>query len=342
MPERERLSELKELSGRLGRNPLLVQAASGNTSVKSSDTLWIKASGKWLANARTDDIFVAVDRDEIATCLRENVPYCPGFQGESLVPSIETAMHAVLPQRVVIHVHSVNAIAWAVREDGPRELERLLNGLRWTWIPYVPSGFPLARAIERASPAPDVLILANHGLVVCAEDCQAAEQLLGEVERRLHREPRAAGVHNLAQLEYLARGSGWCVPDDVEVHALATDPVSHAILGAGTLYPCHGLFLGPAAADMEYPASPAEAASRYRSRYGVWPTTLLVAGVGVLVSEQMTLAMTQVLIGLSQVIQRIEAGAPVRYLSEFEIGELLSTDAYQYRQQVEDSCRPYC
>ena len=27
-------------------------------------------------------------------------------------------MHAVMPHRVVIHVHSVNAIAWAVRRDG--------------------------------------------------------------------------------------------------------------------------------------------------------------------------------------------------------------------------------
>ena len=35
-------------SARVGNNPLLVQAGSGNTSIKLDGVLWIKASGKWL------------------------------------------------------------------------------------------------------------------------------------------------------------------------------------------------------------------------------------------------------------------------------------------------------
>jgi rhamnose utilization protein RhaD (predicted bifunctional aldolase and dehydrogenase) len=339
MLDRKQLSELKDLSGRLGRNPLLVQAASGNTSLKSNGSLWIKASGKWLANACTDEMFVPVDRAEIAACLANDAPYAPGVTGSALTPSIETAMHAVLPQRVVIHVHSVNAISWAVREDGPAELAARLAGLAWKWIPYVPSGYPLARAIQRTfSPAPDVLVLANHGLVVCGDDCETAEALLHEVEKRLDVAPRTAPAPNLEQLERLARGTGWCVPDDPDVHALGTDATSQAIVAGGTLYPCHGLFLGPGTAEFGYAASPSEASANYKNRYGVCPTTLIVDGEGVLVTEQMTFATTQVLIGLAKVIQRIEAGARVRYLSEFEVGELLTTDAYHYRQQVEDSC----
>jgi rhamnose utilization protein RhaD (predicted bifunctional aldolase and dehydrogenase) len=342
MFDRQQLLELKELSGRLGRNPLLVQAASGNTSLKSNGTLWIKASGKWLANAANDEIFVPVDREEMGACLANNTPYSPECGVSALTPSIETAMHAVLPQRVVIHVHSVNAISWAVREDGPMELAKRLAGLAWRWIPYVPSGYPLARAIQQTFyPAPDVLVLANHGLVVCGTDCGAAEALLNEVERRLNVQPRSAPAPNIAQLEKLARGSGWCVPDDTEVHALGTDATSQAIVAGGTLYPCHGLFLGPGTAEFGYAASPSEASAIYKNRYGVCPTTLIVDGEGVLVTEQMTFATTQVLIGLTQVIRRIGAGAPVRYLSEFEVGELLTTDAYQYRQQVEDNCLAY-
>jgi rhamnose utilization protein RhaD (predicted bifunctional aldolase and dehydrogenase) len=343
MLDRKQLSELKDLSGRLGRNPLLVQAASGNTSLKAGGSLWIKASGKWLANACTDEMFVPVDRAEMAACLANDAPYTPDFTGSALTPSIETAMHAVLPQRVVIHVHSVNAISWAVREDGPAELAERLAGLAWRWIPYVPSGYPLARAIQRTfrpapSPAPDVLLLANHGLVVCGDDCQAAEGLLDEVESRLDVAPRAAPEPNLEQLERLARGSGWRVPADPDVHALGTDATSRAILAGGTLYPCHGLFLGPGTAEFGYAASASEASANYQHRYGVCPTTLIVDGEGVLVTEQMTFATTQVLIGLAKVIQRINVGARVRYLSEFEVAELLTTDAYHYRQQVEDSC----
>ena len=36
-------------------------------------------------------------------------------------------MHAVLPHRVVLHVHCVNTIAWAVRQDAPAQLEHQLE-----------------------------------------------------------------------------------------------------------------------------------------------------------------------------------------------------------------------
>jgi rhamnose utilization protein RhaD (predicted bifunctional aldolase and dehydrogenase) len=35
----------------IGRDPLLVQGAGGNVSWKEGNTLWIKASGTWLADA---------------------------------------------------------------------------------------------------------------------------------------------------------------------------------------------------------------------------------------------------------------------------------------------------
>lgn len=49
------------VSERLGRDPLQVQAAGGNTSVKRDGAMWVKASGTWLADARERDIMVAVD-----------------------------------------------------------------------------------------------------------------------------------------------------------------------------------------------------------------------------------------------------------------------------------------
>ena len=45
------LVSLGQLSARIGRDPLLVQASSGNTSIKADRILWVKASGKWLADA---------------------------------------------------------------------------------------------------------------------------------------------------------------------------------------------------------------------------------------------------------------------------------------------------
>lgn len=40
---------LLDLSARVGADPDLVQGAGGNTSIKEGGTLWIKASGLWLA-----------------------------------------------------------------------------------------------------------------------------------------------------------------------------------------------------------------------------------------------------------------------------------------------------
>jgi rhamnose utilization protein RhaD (predicted bifunctional aldolase and dehydrogenase) len=216
------LDALRELSTRLGRNPLLAQASSGNTSIKMDDVLWIKASGKWLIQADAEDFLVPVPLAETRRGLQEN-GVTPGMKQNSqgrADASIETSMHAALPYKVVIHVHSVNTIAWAVREDGPQQVSVRLAGLPWQWIPYTPSGPSLARKVERALacvPETQVFVLGNHGLVVGGHSCCAAEHLLGEVEQRLasraqlpHRTKLGSGKSWLDRLG-LFRGMPWFI-----------------------------------------------------------------------------------------------------------------------------------
>ena len=45
------------ISCELGKDHMLVQSAGGNTSFKKDEKMWIKASGKWLSNAKKEDIF---------------------------------------------------------------------------------------------------------------------------------------------------------------------------------------------------------------------------------------------------------------------------------------------
>ena len=54
------LNELRRMSARVGKNILLTQAAGGNSSVKHGGVLWVKASGTWLADAETKDIFLPI------------------------------------------------------------------------------------------------------------------------------------------------------------------------------------------------------------------------------------------------------------------------------------------
>jgi len=294
------LTEFLELSARLGRNPLRVQASSGNTSIKLDEELWIKASGKWLAHAMDEAIMVPLKLTEVRRGLEHGQKSFPIATGnETLRPSIETAMHAVLPQRIVIHTHSVSTIAWAVRADDAERLGERLAGLRWQWIPYTPSGLPLARAIELAitsSPATDVFVLANHGLVVCGDTCESAERLLCRVETCLEVTPRCSRMGG----------------------QLDIDAISRRILEAGILYPCQAIFLGESLDPQDLMFSSAG------NRAGILGGNL----------SQTQLA---VLNGLVEVARRIPEDAPVRYLSQEELTDLLNEDAHAYKQSAEMS-----
>jgi rhamnose utilization protein RhaD (predicted bifunctional aldolase and dehydrogenase) len=50
--------ELCAVSARLGADRAIVQGAGGNVSLKEEGTLWVKASGCWLADAEAKDIMV--------------------------------------------------------------------------------------------------------------------------------------------------------------------------------------------------------------------------------------------------------------------------------------------
>ncbi len=324
------LRPLLNLTHRVGSDPLLTQASTGNSSAKLGETLWIKASGKWMADAISDDIFIPLDLAEVMTeCLQRQVDPAGRHRGASL----ETAMHAVLPHKMVLHAHCVNTIAWAVRSDGPVQLRELLAGLRWQWIPCAASGLPLAEAVRRAvltDPATDVFVLANHGLVVCGEDSESIDELLAEVRRRVAIPPRKAHPADYAALWELSRESNWCLPDDDDIHALGTDTIARRILTGGFLYPCQAIFSGPERPELFYPIPYYRLDAQWQHRYGDWPF-LIVEGRGVLLRSDIAPADLAMISGLAQVVQRLGATAPLRYLTAPEIGGIPGEAALRYR-----------
>jgi rhamnose utilization protein RhaD (predicted bifunctional aldolase and dehydrogenase) len=311
------LTRLRELSARIGNDPLLTQASTGNSSIKLDGVLWIKASGKWMADAIREDILIPLDLADVRERVKQKVDPADRYCGAS----IETAMHAILPHRVALHVHCVNTIAWAVRQDAPVQLQRQMEGLRWHWIPYVPSGLPLAQEIEKvlfAFPHTDVLILGNHGLVLGGDDCGVVEDLLFEVQRRLAISPRQADSTDYAVMAEIADGSSWDLPDDDEVHALATDPVSRGVLSGGLLYPCQSI-VSPSSAPTLFRSVPCpDPTKQSESRYCSRPF-LIIDGCGVVFSTSMSIAQRAMMGGLARVIQRISSSAPIRYLADEEV-----------------------
>ncbi len=328
------LTPLRKLSARLGKNLDLVQAGGGNTSLKHDDTLWVKASGKWLVQAMQEEMFLPVRQSDILRCMEGDDEYVEEYttsSGESLRPSVETSMHAVLPHRVVVHVHSVRTIAWAIRKDMPASLSDRLAGLRWEWIPYIHPGLILGKEIrERLSSKPDVLILGNHGLVVAADDCDSAEALLEDVERRLELPAR---VSQPADVEALARvvPAGFRIAPDAEVHALALDPFSVEVAARGTFYPDQCVYVGPALAVLDDAVPFEEINKRFLAQFGVLPKVLVVPGKGVLVADDLNRAGREVLISFKRVIERLDPSIAVQALEPAEVSRLINWDAEKYR-----------
>lgn len=332
------LHELRRMSARVGRNILLVQGAGGNSSIKHDDILWVKASGTWLADAEHKDIFVPVSLGAARAALAqgdERVPLAPNA-ATALRASIETSLHALMPHTVVLHVHSVNTIAWAVRTDAREEFAKRLEGLAWRWIDYHHPGLPLAKVVNDAlaQDKVDVLILGNHGLVVGAETSDAAEALVDEVETRLALAPRSSIPADEEALRSICAGTAYRLPKDPQCHSVAIDPYSRAIATSGSLYPDHVVFLGPGLPVLEQGEDLRASASPVRVDGPPHPVALLIPGLGCVVRKDASDGAEAMLSCLALVTCRLPSTAQVRYLTRENEHALVNWDAERYRQQL--------
>src|SRR5215216_5629191 len=95
------LDALRAFSASIGRDPVLTQAAGGNTSIKIDGIMWIKASGTWLSHSLVREIFVPVQLDRLREGLARDDPACEtcldyidqALNPTGLRPSVETTVH---------------------------------------------------------------------------------------------------------------------------------------------------------------------------------------------------------------------------------------------------------
>ncbi|HUL09183.1 MAG TPA: class II aldolase/adducin family protein [Candidatus Acidoferrum sp.] len=334
---------LLDLSARIGADAALVQGPGGNTSLKRDGVMWIKASGAWLAQARERPIMVPVRLAPLLAALAEGDPACESAVGlvpadlnpQGLRPSIETTMHAALPQRVVLHVHCVETIAWAVQADAQERLAALLDGLDWILVPYVRPGPPLTQLMETlVSARTTVVVLANHGLVVCGESVAAAAETLREVVLRLKRPVRPAPEPDLALLSLLCGDRGYRLPRLPAVHAIATDPESLEVARRGSLYPDHIVFLGRGVFALGERETLGDGLRRAQAEGRGEPALVLVPGKGALVRTAAPPAAEAIAGCLGDVLQRLRADEPIRVLGADEEDAIANWDAELYRKAL--------
>ncbi len=320
-------SNLRALSARMGADPLLVQAAGGNTSLKHGGVMWIKASGTWLCHALAKDIFVPVDHAKLMEGLQQDDPACEtcaefvraDLNNSGLRPSIETTVHALMPQTVVLHVHCVNTIAWAIMQNAERLLQDKLRTFQWAFIPYARPGMSLAREISaRLKPGTNVLVLGNHGLVVAADSVRDAELLLEQVVSTLKRHTRPLVPADKTSLLQACAGTDFIPAEAAETHALATDASALDRSRDCVLYPDHVVFLGVGvntniAAQASFAALP---------------------GLGVVIGKSANPAVEPMLRCLADIMRRVDTQEDVTPLPSLEIDRLINWEAEKYRQSI--------
>ena len=321
------MDQLRSFSTRCGIDPLQVQAAGGNTSLKRDGVMWIKASGTWLADSLTSNNFVPLDFDRLSKALAADDPDCEtclafvrqDLNPSGLRPSIETSVHALMPQAVVVHVHCVDTIAWAIQVDSEQAIRKPLGQFSYAFVPYARPGRELAHAISQCiKPDTNVLILQNHGLVVAAESISGAEALLQRVRKALQRPVRSAPAAQLEALEAECRANGYAPASDMETHALATDSLCYELAQQVVYYPDHAIFLGVGIA----------------TEFGNSAPMVVREGLGVAIHPTALRAIEPMGRCLADVLRRVTAREKLNTLTAEDISRLLNWDAEKYRQAL--------
>jgi rhamnose utilization protein RhaD (predicted bifunctional aldolase and dehydrogenase) len=334
------MQDLLELAARLGRDPLAIQGPGGNISLKRDGVMWVKASGTWMMEATARSILVPVDIAAVLGGLAAGDPACEtcsAYVRHDLVhsplrPSIETTLHAVMPQRVVVHVHCIETISIACLSDAAERLAAPLMGLNWTFVPYVRPGASLGRRMaEHLRAKTNVVVLGKHGLVVAGDSVAETGQLREEVSRRLDRQPRTVSAADRQALRR-AEAGGYSMMEDDGLHAIATDPISLAAAWRGSLYPDHVVFLGPGIIAVGAGETAADAARRAGRPAA---PLVVVPGAGVLLHDTATPSARALVRCLADVTCRLASDDLVDPLSPADEAQLLNWDAEKYRQTLD-------
>jgi len=331
---------VKSFCSKISADPLLVQGAGGNVSWKDGEILWIKASGMWLAEAELKEIFVPVSLSMLEDALlhRDYAFSSSSLDRHNLRPSIETMLHVIMPQKFVVHLHMVNAVAWLVRSESDAEIaEALGNDFSWVLVDYHMPGADLAKAVHSqllSNSSLQLVLLKNHGVLFGADSIDKVENLLDKLTEYLNTNPRLIDTVAIAHLEnllMLLKDSGYELCPNEYLNKLVCDPILYERLqDSWAICPDHVVFLGPKAACVDDPKD----LPHYLKTLDPETPFIFLKEYGVLQMHGVNRAKLEQLIFYLNVALRQPIGCPMNCLRSDEISRLIEWDAEIYRQYI--------
>jgi len=335
--------EIEDLCISLGADPLLVQGAGGNISWKEDETLWIKASGTWLSDAIEKDIFIPTDLPQIKNAVNSgNFNASPLVTSNStLRPSIETLLHALMPQRVVVHLHAIDILSYLVREDCEINFKNILpENLNYAMVKYCKPGANLAKNVFgkiKLDSEINIVFLMNHGLVIGGDSAFEVQEILDGLIKKLAPEitfktlAESIDVNkNHDLIKYLER-YGYAPVSSPKFHYLATNlDLSDLVESKWALFPDHVVFLGAKAliGNSEILKDFLEESKNIR------PPFIFCKHVGTFQYKNVTRAQVDQLNCFYDVAIRQKDKSKIIGLSDKDIDELVDWDAEKYRLSI--------
>jgi rhamnose utilization protein RhaD (predicted bifunctional aldolase and dehydrogenase)/NAD(P)-dependent dehydrogenase (short-subunit alcohol dehydrogenase family) len=223
----EKIQELIEISQFYGKNSDYVIAGGGNTSFKTDDRLWVKASGTTLGEI-TENGFAVLDRAKLARIAVNKYSdhsdqreqeiktdlFRAGVEPEKMLrPSVETSMHDIIRYRFVVHTHPtlINALLCSQRAETDA---KSLFGADAAYIPYTDPGYVLFKKVESEllkyrethNADPHIILLENHGIFVSADTIDEIKKIYNDVMVKI--EARIANKQKIEALPVDDRVAG--------------------------------------------------------------------------------------------------------------------------------------
>jgi rhamnose utilization protein RhaD (predicted bifunctional aldolase and dehydrogenase)/NAD(P)-dependent dehydrogenase (short-subunit alcohol dehydrogenase family) len=184
----------------LGGDPKLVLHGGGNSSVKTVmrdlldeevEVLCVKGSGWDMGNIEPAGLpavrlaplrrlrrLARLDDEDMVNAQRANL-----LDSAAPNPSVETLLHAFLPQKFVDHTHSTAVLALCDQPEGEALCREVYDG-RMALVPYIMPGFALAKAaaeIYEKEPRVEGLVLLKHGIFTFGADAREAYERMIEM-----------------------------------------------------------------------------------------------------------------------------------------------------------------
>ena len=213
------LNDLIEISRFYGNNKEYVIAGGGNTSFKDEKTIWIKASGKALAELDENGL-VALNREKLHIISTKTYSDDQGIREEevkndlfgSLIdpgqkrrPSVETSLHELIRYKFVVHLHPtlINGILCS---RNAKNLVIKLLGEKVLFVPYIDPGYTLFKKLEAEiknyrgtySSDPQIILLENHGSFVSADTTEEIRKIYENIIKAIESQfSRLNDINNL-------------------------------------------------------------------------------------------------------------------------------------------------